>query len=68
MEEIIEYCLVGIITLIGLFMFLFPKLNLKPEMRSSEENISKIKRNGLILAIVGAVVLAVLVYAKSQLK
>ena len=68
METIIEFCLSGAITLLGLFMFIFPNKNLKPEMKSTKENISKIRRNGLILTLIGVAVIVVLILAQSQLK
>lgn len=67
MEKIIEYFLVGIITVLGLIMFLFPTQSTKQEFKSSEQAVAKTKRNGLVLAIIGVVALAVLIFANSQI-
>jgi len=66
--DVIEYIFVGLIMLIGLIMYLFPKQSTKKALRDSEEAVGKNKRNGLILAIMGAVALAVLVIGKSSMK
>ena len=55
-EVIIFICLI-VITGLGLFMFFMPEKSVKAEFKENKEQIQKTKRNGMILAILGLIVL-----------
>lgn len=60
--------LVGLITLMGLFMFLFPKMSARKDQRDDEYQVNKIKKNGLILSVVGVIALVFLAYYYFNIK
>ncbi|HOA82089.1 MAG TPA: hypothetical protein PKK61_13665 [Defluviitaleaceae bacterium] len=61
MYSFLKFIFVAMILILGLIMFLCPKISTKKELRDSEEAVSKTKKSGLILSIVGFLVLAFLI-------
>ena len=55
MYDIIEFAVIGLLVLTGLFMFLFPEKSTKKELRDNYEAVNKMKSSGLFIAIFGAV-------------
>lgn len=53
MYEYIPFIAGGAIFVMGVFMFLNPKQATKKEFRASEEQVKKIKKNGIIMSILG---------------
>lgn len=53
MYDIIKFVLTCGVALIGLILFLMPEKSVKAEDRDKPEEIAKIKRNGLVIMILG---------------
>ncbi len=62
MYDKMGYFLVGIITALGLFMTLAPKISTKKELRDNENEVAKIRKNGIIMSVVGILALIVLLF------
>lgn len=59
MYDIIPYVLSGILVLLGLFMVVMPKQSTKKELQDSEDALKKTRRNGVIVAILGIILLLI---------
>lgn len=52
MYEMVEYALVGIIALIGIFMAICPRYAVKQEERQNESRLANTRRKGIMLVVV----------------
>ena len=59
MYELIPYILGIIFILLGEFMAIMPQKSVKKEFQDSEEQIKKARRNGIIIAILGVVLIII---------
>ncbi len=59
MYELIPYILGIIFILLGAFMAIMPQKSVKKEFQDSEEQIKKARRNGIIIAILGVVLIII---------
>ena len=59
MYELIPYILGIIFILLGAFMAIMPQKSVKKEFQDSEEQIKKTRRNGIIVAVLGIVLLVI---------
>ncbi len=59
MYELIPYILGIIFMLLGAFMAIMPQKSVKKEFQDSEEQIKKARRNGIIVAILGVVLIII---------
>ena len=59
MYEMIPYILGIVFILLGAFMALMPRKSVKKEDQNSEEELKKTRRNGIIVAILGVVLIII---------
>lgn len=61
MRDVFEIILCAMITLLGLFMTICPQKSLKDEKRGDPEAIKKMRRNGIIVMILGAAAIVIII-------
>lgn len=59
MYEMIPYIAGIVLILLGAFMAIMPQKSVKKEFQDSEEQIKKTRRNGVIVAILGIVLVVI---------
>ena len=59
MYEMIPYIAGIVLILLGAFMAIMPQKSVKKELQDSEEQIKKTRRNGIIVAILGIVLVVI---------
>lgn len=59
MYEMIPYILGIVFILLGGFMALMPNKSVKKEFQESEEHLKRARRNGIIIAILGIVLIVI---------
>lgn len=59
MYEMIPYIAGIVLILLGAFMAIMPQKSVKKEFQDSEEQIKKTRRNGIIVAVLGIVLLVI---------
>ena len=62
--DIVEIALVGLAFVLGLIMTVAPKRCTKKEFQDDPAQVAKIRRNGIILMVIGAVVFVGLIALK----
>ena len=62
--DIAEIALVGMAVVLGLIMTVAPKSCTKKEFKDDPAQVAKIRRNGIILMVIGAVVVVGLILLK----
>ena len=65
MYDIVEIALVGLAFVLGLVMTVAPKSCTKKEFQDDPAQVAKIRRNGIILMVIGAVVIVGMIILKS---
>ena len=64
MYDLAEIALVGLAFVLGLVMTVAPKSCTKKEFKDDPAQVAKIRRNGIILMVIGAVVIVGLIVIK----
>lgn len=59
MYEMIPYILGIVFILLGAFMAIMPKKSVKKEFQDSEEQLKRARRNGIIIAVLGIVLIVI---------
>ena len=67
MYDDMKYILVGIITAMGLFMAIAPKMSTKKELRDNENEVAKIRKGGIFLSVAGILALICISIVSSKL-
>lgn len=59
MYDLIPVFLGAIISILGLIMAILPKQSTKKEMRDDETAVAKVRRNGIVLIIIGIILIII---------